>query len=87
MLMISYVILKYAPYDWLKYRGMAILVCRKKNRCRIGIRRSTIYRRWPAIFCLHLYTKNLFLTLFSLKIFFHNPEFLLYRKALLLKNV
>ena len=31
MLMISYVILKYAPYDWLKYRGMAILVCRKKN--------------------------------------------------------
>ena len=22
--------LKYAPYDWLKYRGMAILVCRKK---------------------------------------------------------
>ena len=30
MLMISYVILKYAPYDWLKYRGMAILVCRKK---------------------------------------------------------
>ena len=29
--MISYVILKYAPYDWLKYRGMAILVCRKKN--------------------------------------------------------
>ena len=24
--------LKYAPYDWLKYRGMAILVCRKKNR-------------------------------------------------------
>ena len=31
MLMISYVILKYAPYDWLKYRGMAILVCRKKK--------------------------------------------------------
>ena len=24
--------LKYAPYDWLKYWGMAILVCRKKNR-------------------------------------------------------
>ena len=22
--------LKYAPYDWLKYWGMAILVCRKK---------------------------------------------------------
>ena len=26
--------LKYAPYDWLKYWGMAILVCRKKNRAR-----------------------------------------------------
>ena len=24
--------LKYAPYDWLKYWGMAILVCRQKNR-------------------------------------------------------
>ena len=24
--------LKYAPYDWLKYRGMAILVCINKNR-------------------------------------------------------
>ena len=36
MLMISYVILKYAPYDWLKYRGMANLVCRKKNRGRIS---------------------------------------------------
>ena len=34
MLMIAYVILKYAPYDWLKYRGMAILVCRKKIRSR-----------------------------------------------------
>ena len=32
MLMTSYAILKYAPYDWLKYRGMAILVCRKTNR-------------------------------------------------------
>ena len=31
MLTISYVILKYAPYDWLKYRGMAILVCRKNK--------------------------------------------------------
>ena len=38
MLMISYVILKYAPYDWLKYRGMAILVCRKKNRPRPATR-------------------------------------------------
>ena len=35
MLMISYLILKYAPYDWLKYRGMAILVCRKKIRGRV----------------------------------------------------
>ena len=30
--------LKYAPYDWLKYWGMAILVCRKKNRGRRGRR-------------------------------------------------
>ena len=27
--------LKYAPYDWLKYRGMAILVCRKQNCPRV----------------------------------------------------
>ena len=44
--MISYVILKYAPYDWLKYRGMAILVCRKikspaGHRCFLG---RLIYR-------------------------------------------
>ena len=33
--------LKYAPYDWLKYRGMAILVCRKINRPRAKTPRAS----------------------------------------------
>ena len=41
--MISYVILKYAPYDWLKYRGMAILICRKKK-----LRTACIISIWGA---------------------------------------
>ena len=43
MLMISYVILKYAPYDWLKYRGMAILVCRRKNIAIRGAVRDFVF--------------------------------------------
>ena len=42
------VILKYAPYDWLKYRGMAILVCRKKQLLP-GAWRGPVYRRQVSV--------------------------------------
>ena len=42
--------LKYAPYDWLKYRGMAILVCRNKIAGRGGQRGSMC-----PIFCMKIY--------------------------------
>ena len=46
--------LKYAPYDWLKYLGMAILVCRKKNRYRYSklacqVWQIHTYRPWCAL--------------------------------------
>ena len=64
MLMISYVILKYASYDWLKYRGMAILVCRKQIATgwwnNVWVSTNIILSKWPVnSFCPRRYLVNL----------------------------
>ena len=65
--------LKYAPYDWLKYRGMAILVCRRKkiadgtHRCKSQGMVDIIPRTGHAVNGRHLYYIRVILIDFALQ--------------------